>query len=958
MEENNKDTKKTEVAEEVDLAGGIGLVKKLFIFLLLLVAIAVIGLFSLQSIIKLESVKNDNNKEISEILVEEVNKINPEENKDNKLKTSLAIKGNMSFKSFLIPHILIVNIEGKDLIENNYIVDFNIEKIRLYLSPEHLIKKQFVVNKVEIINANFNIEELNKDIEIKIIGKIINKYFNRLVEKYPDVKILLKNNNIVVNAIKYKRELTDINISGIYSQNKLSFSGKLISNKQPLNINIDLDKNKDDFSGKINLNSQAFSVDTSLKANFKDLKFSGNSNLNLTNPQIFSRTIFNTSDFLYRRVIDNVSLKVNFEFNLENDVLDLKNIVFDGRNMKGSGTAQFNFIENQKNTVNFNIETINLDALIIKNMVSKNTNNISEKDISIFSGTYSKEQKSNYSGFIESKLKINPIFFDVKIKEIQFNQDKITDAELDFSYSDDYKYKFNNIAGKFPGETDLIIENKKDEQLLNIKGNDINGFWNFIKNSVGTYSKTTDHEKVKFEFNGIIKIDGDRLFINNGNFFTDNLKSENTIEVKFDSGISFIAIDTKINNLLLDNFITENKEKSYLNINTLKNKILFLNTFTLNTFLKFEIKNIQYKDFKDINYNFVIRTSQGLLNIYNINLNDKIKGGVIFDILQLRPKIDMKLKLENLHIDNNIDLNRILFDLPTLEDFYGNVNIIGNNILFKNSPINTLEFIATLQNGLINFSKFEIDGFGGKCKIGGFLNMQYNRKLNLTFNGCTGDLKDLLYIFTGSNNISGLVGFSSVLYAEGQNMENFIQSYIFKLNFTASGINVNKFGLENLSGDLLKVNTNEELLNSLNPEKVLYDENSSTLFERIPKGTIQYSKKSGGQFDFDIKRLMINGKVNGKFELFPKYIKLELNSNFTMLSGALDKLIPLNLAIAINGNTSEKLGIATNFQNINSYILSVKKQFEELKKQEEQKRLEEEQKKPEEENQQIIQSAE
>ena len=96
---------------------------------------------------------------------------------------------------------------------------------------------------------------------------------------------------------------------------------------------------------------------------------------------------------------------------------------------------------------------------------------------------------------------------------------------------------------------------------------------------------------------------------------------------------------------------------------------------------------------------------------------------------------------------------------------------------------------------------------------------------------------------------------------------------------------------------------------------------------------------------------MINGKVNGKFELFSKYIKLELNSNFTMLSGALDKLIPLNLAIAINGSTSEKLSIATNFQNINSYIIYVKKQFEELKKQEEQKKLEEE-------NQQIMQSAE
>ena len=151
----------------------------------------------------------------------------------------------------------------------------------------------------------------------------------------------------------------------------------------------------------------------------------------------------------------------------------------------------------------------------------------------------------------------------------------------------------------------------------------------------------------------------------------------------------------------------------------------------------------------------------------------------------------------------------------------------------------------------------------------------------------------------------------------------------------ASGIIINEFGIEDLSNDLFDINTNEELLNSMNPEAILYNKDSKTIFEKMPKGSIQYSKKNGGQFEFDLTRLMINGKINGKFEMFPNYLNVELNSNFVMLSGVLEKIIPLNLAIAINGNTSERMGIATNFQNIDSYISSIKKQYEELKKQNE-----------------------
>jgi len=931
MEQNQEKTTKRQITETSDFSRRLGIIKKIAIFLFLFFTVAIVSLLSLQAVIKLQNVGTNHNKEIADIILSELNKMGVNTDK-TQLESSLIIQGELSFRSFLKPHISITNIEGKNLIENQYSVDFRIEKLDLYLSLDYLLGKQFVVNKVDVINGNFTVNQLSRTTEINMVKEIINKYLSKLTEKNSDIKIQLRNNSITVKTFNYTRELDNINILGMSSRSKFSFAGKLNSNRQPLNINIDLHRNKDEFKGTIGLNSQAFNYNTSINANFKELKFFGNSDLDITNLQVFSRTMFNGSDFVYRRIIDNSNLKASFEFNMQNNVLNIKNANFDGNNLKASGEMQFNFMRNQKNTVNLSVDTINVDALIIRNLVSKNTNKMGEKDISIFSSRMVEQEIDSHRGFIESKLKLNPTFFDIKIKNILFNQEEITDVELNFSYFETYKYRFNRVIGNLPAGAHLTIENKNEEQLLSIQGDDIWGFQNFLKKSIGTYSNTVNNEKVKFDFSGTIETNGDRLFINNSTFSMGNLKTENTIEIKFDSGISFIAADIKIDNLSLDEFISQKSDETFPTyINTLKNKMLFLNTFTLNTFLRFNIKNIQYKDFKSSNYIFTMQSSHGLLNIYNINLNNKIGGNISFNILQSQPKLDINLRLNRVHIRNNIDVNRILFNIPTLEDFYGTINIVGTDITFKKSPINQLVISANLKNGIINFNKLEINGFGGKCKVSGFLDIQYNRKLNLTFNGCTANLQDTLYLFTGTDNISGLVGFSSVLYAEGQNIQNFIQSYVMKLQLVASGIDVKKFGLLELNNDLLKINTDEELLNSLDPKQVLYDENSNTIFEKLSNGTVQYSKRNGGQFSFDITRLMINGKANGKFELLPNHLMLQMNSNFVMLGGSLTKTIPLTIAMAINGNTSENLNIVTNFQNIDSYILSIKNKFEELK---------------------------
>ena len=347
--------------------------------------------------------------------------------------------------------------------------------------------------------------------------------------------------------------------------------------------------------------------------------------------------------------------------------------------------------------------------------------------------------------------------------------------------------------------------------------------------------------------------------------------------------------------------------------------------------MKFKINNIKYKDFQGENYQFVIKTSHGLLDLYDINLNNEIIGAISINILNVRPTINANILLNNFEIMNNIDINSLLFKLPTFDGFFGNIKLSGKNIKFRKSSIETLDMLANINNGAINLKTFNIKGFGGECNITGFLNLLYNRKLNLTFNGCTGHISQILYLFTGIENINGIIGFSSVLYAEGFNLENFINSYILNTQIIGSGIIIKNFGLQTLSSNLFEINNNEELLNNINPNNILYDDKNQTVFEKISSGDIKYSKRNGGQFSFDVSRPLINGKITGNFELFSNYISIQnANANFTLLSGTLKSTIPLTILIAMSGLTPN-INIVSNLDQINSYINSIKEQYELVK---------------------------
>ena len=884
--------------------------KKIVIPIASLVCIYILWILLLNLMVNTNSLRNTFNTSLQETIKGDA---------DN--KPTFTISGNVSFKAFFKPYIIINNIKSTNLVKNNYKIDFDIKQTKLHISSLHIFTGKIVVKKIEIIDGNFNVTEFENTNNINNIDKIIDLFSSKMLSKN-NIELQITNNNIQIKNNTITRELNNINLLNVFNENRVEVFGTFITNKQPLGIDLTWQKWKKEDRLKLNLFSQAFNIKTDSKYVRDTKKIDGRINFDIVNLQIFAKTFFDSKNFLYQRVIDNAGLDGHLTFNYINKVLNINDITFKGNNLVGVGNSIINFVENKENKFNFNIESINIDNLITKNFINKSSINMTEDNIFIFSGKNVEfSTKNEPESYLQQLFHKNKNTFNISIKNAFLNRSNLLNITLNFAYSGNYDFNVSNISGVLPGETKLLIQNNRENKIVfAVSGNNLKEFWNFLNNT----KYIIDQNNEKFTATGSIDIIKNKVFLNNVKFNTNSFETINTVEIALNNGISYIAVNSNINNIILDNLINKKTKENIIQYDggSLKNKMLFLNEFSLNSFLKFNIVNLKYKDLLRHNYSFIVQTSQGILNINNINLNNEIIGNINFDIRQLTPIFNMNLNIENHVFKDGASFNKLLFDIPTFNSFNGQLAINGKNSKYKESTLNEFFIMATLKNGVFTFDKFTVDGFGGKCNITGFLDLNLNRKINLVFNACTADLGETVYLFTNENSISGLVGFSSVLYSNGNTLNAFLNNYIVKTQIIGSGIEVRNLGLEELNASILKLNISPELANSLDANAILMNNRYKTIFNNL-SGNIQYIG-GRGQIDLDVSRPLINGKITGKFEFLKDDKYLNAYANFIMLVGTLNNTVNLTLPISINGNVNSGLKASVNYQQIDDYINTIK----------------------------------
>ncbi len=612
MDDANFRTNKEILEDKIELNSKMTIVQKASIVLSGFLVLYILALFTLNFIINTDEIKTSFNSNIKNLL-----KI------DENSSTSFEILGDIKFNSFFTPHLIIKNIKATNLIQENYQINLDIDEIKLYISAGHLFTKKIFVEKTEITSGHLLIREIQNTNDTKHIDDIINKYSNKLLSN-SNVEFSLINSSIHFETNLFTRNFDNINVTNVFNKNKLEISGGLLSNKQPLGIKFKYNKNNKNKKLNLELFSQAFALKSNIDFSLTDSSFNGTTKYNITNLQIFSKTLFSPNNFLYQRIIDNSGLKGSFNFNYQDNIFKIFGISLDGNNIKAIGEAEINTNNNTNNKIKFNIDSINVDNLITKDFINKSSV-INQDDIYIFSGNNKKIKIDNsINSYLQKVFSDNMNNINITAKNAIINKAVLSNITLNLDYLRDSDMKINTFSGILPGNTKILIQkDDNNDTSLMISGDNLEEFWNFLKNT--KYIKNNNQAK-KFVATGTLNIQDNKIFLNNLKFNTNNVETLSTVEIAMkENSISYIAANININDIILDKIFNIELEKTdSIQAELLKNKMLFLNDFSVNSFLKFHADKLQYKNIVKHNAGFIATTSQGLLNINNINLDNKI----------------------------------------------------------------------------------------------------------------------------------------------------------------------------------------------------------------------------------------------------------------------------------------------------------------------------------------------
>ena len=85
-------------------------------------------------------------------------------------------------------------------------------------------------------------------------------------------------------------------------------------------------------------------------------------------------------------------------------------------------------------------------------------------------------------------------------------------------------------------------------------------------------------------------------------------------------------------------------------------------------------------------------------------------------------------------------------------------------------------------------------------------------------------------------------------------------------------------------------------------------------------GNIQHTNTNKGQFSIDLSRPLINGKLLGTFDFKNNEFNYDMDANFILISGTLQKTIPLTILTKITKIAGNSIVINTNLKQVDEYV--------------------------------------
>jgi hypothetical protein len=385
------------------------------------------------------------------------------------------INEKISYKPFLRPHIELFSV---DIFENNKKEDIyigNIYKIHLRINIFNLVLRNFNITDVEVVDGIIELE---------------NNYFDNFFKNSDSIKnlkaIKINNLDLKYSSNKSSIEISDINSDITFDKGNLrrfDLTGNLFN--LPFESTFQGSRNKDKSIGRLSIKSSdlKFYFDVDLTdINFLKNEFLGNAKIR------FANTLSTIG-------LNNLTLQFNFD--LKDEHVDLKNILVNSFLYKGEGSAKIDFKPRLAFFSEFNFIDTNFKKLSNSNLkdylVHNKLFNIHEDFYGVFKLNF-KNMVTNHNLFSDANAIIVVEGGDVNIKELNLIS------------------KFNDllkINGRFitqNRETIFFFNSQID--LVNIK--------NFYKNTNGAREKIALLPNASFsgKMNGDLNMKKGRVVVN------------------------------------------------------------------------------------------------------------------------------------------------------------------------------------------------------------------------------------------------------------------------------------------------------------------------------------------------------------------------------------------------------------------------------------------------------------
>ena len=311
----------------------------------------------------------------------------------------IKINEKITYKPFLRPHIELFSV---DIFENNKKDDVyigNIYKINLRINIFNIVFRNFNITDVEVVDGIIELE---------------NNYFDNFFRNTDSIKnlkaIKVHNLDLKYSSNKSSIEISDINSDIVFDKGnlkKFDLTGNLFNLPFVSKFQSAINKDKSVGNLSIKSNDLKFYFDANLiDINFIKNEFSGNAKIR------FANTLSTIG-------LNNLTLQFNFD--LKDEHVDLKNILVNSFLYKGDGSAKIDFKPRLAFVTEFNFIDTNFKKLSNSNLkdylVHNRLFNIHEDFYGVFKLNF-KNMVTNHNLFSDANAIIVVEGGDVHVKEL------------------------------------------------------------------------------------------------------------------------------------------------------------------------------------------------------------------------------------------------------------------------------------------------------------------------------------------------------------------------------------------------------------------------------------------------------------------------------------------------------------------------------------------------------------